>query len=390
MHKIPDLDLGAAANAFRDEVRDWLAAEPRWVPNNDPGVPHNHRLADRDFAAKLGARGWLSLSWPKEWGGQARSPLEQLAFEEEMAYAGAPDMYYATGATMMAPAIIKCGTPAQCEAYLPGIRSGKASYGLGYTEPESGSDLAGMRTRATRDGDDWVIQGQKIFTTSAGFATHMWLAARTDPNNKRHGGLSMFIVPMDTPGITMHPMISLSDHRSNTVFYDSVRVPASALIGELHGGWKVITTALAYERVLLASVAARARAYYDRLLAHIVADAALRVNPLVRDRLGTLACEIEAARMFAFQTALVMEQGGVPIVEAAISKVFSSELMQRVTSTAMELLGTGATLAPGETGALIDGVAQFGLRDSLLYTIGGGTNEIQRNLIAIRGLGLPR
>ncbi|MGI4814218.1 MAG: acyl-CoA dehydrogenase family protein [Janthinobacterium lividum] len=394
--RMPDLDLGERVNRFRMEVRAWL--DENWdhqYPPETEQMPVNHKKARQDFSRKVGKKGWLGLTWPKAYGGQERSALEHLAFEEEMAHAEAPVTFHNTAANMIGPALVDFGSPSQKEYFLPGIATGEISFALGYSEPDHGSDLAGMRTAATRTPDGgWSIRGQKIYTSTAGFSTHVWLAARTDPTQPRQGGISVFAVPLDTPGITMHPMKGLNDHRANVVFYDDVKLPADALVGPENGGWQVITAALAYERVTLAAIAARARGYFDRLVDYLRGayrgGKAMAEDSLIIDRIGALAAEIEGARLLAVQTAQLMEKGGVPVAQAAMVKVYASELMERLSEAAFDLLGAGATLKEGIDGALIDGCFEYGIRDALLYTIGGGTNEIQRTLIALRGLDLPR
>jgi alkylation response protein AidB-like acyl-CoA dehydrogenase len=390
--KVPDMALTTAADAFRVEVRAWLAAN--WdgaYPAETLSLPVNHRKARQEFSRKLGAKGWLGITWPRAYGGQERTALEHLAFEEEMAYAEAPTTFHNTAANMIGPTLVTFGSQAQKAYFLPGIASGEISFALGYSEPDYGSDLAGIKTSATRTEDGgWVIRGQKIFTSTAGFSTHVWLAARTDPAQPRHGGISVFAVPLNSPGITLQPMSGLNGHRSNVVFYDDVKLPADAIVGEENGGWKIITEALAYERVTLGAIGARARAYFDHLLAHVRATPRLRDDSLVLDRIGALGAEVEAARLLAVRTAQVVQQGEVPLWQAAMLKVYASELMERLSESAFDLLGAGATLHEDCGPALAEGSFEYGVRDALLYTIGGGTNEIQRTLIALRGLDLPR
>jgi alkylation response protein AidB-like acyl-CoA dehydrogenase len=394
--RIPDLDLGPKANAFRDEVRDWLAQNWDGKFSEEDMKRHlNERLASQPFSRKLAAKGWLGLSWPKQWGGQERSALEQLVFEEEMAYAEAPFGWHLASVNMMGPTIMRLGSPEMRDRMLPAILRGDVCFCIGYSEPANGSDLAGLKTRAVKDGDDWVIRGQKLYTSTASYANYCWLAARTDPDAQpSHAGITVFVVPMDSPGLTLQPLIGLNEHRSNVVFWDDVRVPASAVVGEVNGGWKVITAALAFERIALAGVAARGRAYFDKLVAHARSASRggrpMRDDPLVRERLATLAAEIEAARLLSVQTAQIVEDGGVPAHEAAMAKIYSGELMERLGEAALDLLGTGAGLRDGSRSTLLDGSFEFCIRDSLMYVIGGGTNEIQRNIVALRGLGLPR
>ena len=302
MIAIEPCTLDASCEALRAEVREFLATELADLPPVERAK--NWSAADPAFSRKLGARGWLGVSWPREYGGQARSALEHLAFEEEMAYSEAPVTFHNTAATMIGPTLIRFGSPEQKRVFLPGIARGDISFALGYSEPDHGSDLAGIRTAATPLPEGgWRIRGQKIFTSTAGFSTHVWLAARTDPAQSRHRGISVFIVPLDAPGITLQPMSGINGHRSNIVFYDDVVVDEDALVGELHGGWEVITAALAFERVSLAAIAARSRGYFDLLLGHVQtagkAGQPLAADSLVCDRIGQLAAQIQAARLLA-------------------------------------------------------------------------------------------
>lgn len=393
--KLPDIDLGKTANDFRNEFRAWLAEN--WdghLSKETEGLPVNHRRADRAFSRKLAEKNWLALRWPKQFGGLERSALEHLVFEEELAYAEAPVTWHNTSVNMIAPALIAHGSPAQCARFLPAIASGDLCFALGYSEPDNGSDLAGLKTRARPVTGGWIINGQKTFTSHAGFANLIWLAARSGETEARQAGISVFIVPTDADGITIHPMMGLNDHRANNVFFDDVFVSDDALVGAAGGGWTIITAALAFERVSLAGIAARARAYFDRLtaeLAHTRRNGKpMASDSLVRDTIGGLAAEIEGARLLAIQTALAIEDGRVPVHEAAMAKVYASEFMERLSETAFDLLGAGAALRSGSSSALVDGRFEYSVRDALLFTIGGGTNEIQRSLIATKGLGLPR
>lgn len=387
---IPDDDLGPAGNAFRSEVRDWIAQrwEGCWREQFE-SRPFHERRPPAGMLAEFGERGWMSLSWPEAFGGQARGPMEQLAFAEELQAAGVPK----PGGDIQAHALMRFGTPQQQAEYLPRIRAGTLRFCLGYSEPSAGSDLSALRTSAVRDGTtgDWIINGQKLWTTYAEDADCMWLAARTDPNAAQpHAGISVFIVPMNTPGITIRPSMAMYGHTFCTEFLDNVRVPASALVGEVNQGWKIITAALATERVTMGSFVAFIRANFNRLVQEVRARPALAGCSAVRERLGTLMAEIEVARRLVMLSAAMAERGNVPVHEAAMSKCFTGELMERVGEAALEILGTGATLAEGATGAITDGRLQQMLRQGIMFVIGGGTNDIQRTLIAQRGLGLPR
>ena len=386
---LPEYDLGAAGNAFRAEVRAWLQTHWRGERKATFDAKDFHdREFDASFAHDLGATGWLGLGWPREFGGQARTPVEQLAFMEVMERAEVPSRY---GAAVQANALMMHGTPAQRQRYLPEILRGEAMHGMGYSEPEAGSDLASLRTSAVRDGDQWVINGQKIWTTTY-WGKYMFLAARTDKEAKpAHAGISMFIVPMATPGITVKPAATMYDGSFANIFYDDVRVPADALVGPLHGGWKVLTDALSNERGLVGGgIVLKVAHAFDQLCRDIRGTPSLRDDALVRERVATLAAEIEVGRRLMIHCAELATGGSTPAELGAISKVFSGELMERFGEAALEILGPRAALSQGAAGSLRQGRYEQGLRHSLMWVISIGTNEIQRSLIAQRGLGLPR
>jgi alkylation response protein AidB-like acyl-CoA dehydrogenase len=392
----PDLDLGPEANAFRQEVRDWLAKH--WTKEDQEAhhqLPIREQGSDRSFTDALAKQGWLGVSWPRQWGGQERSAFEQLAFEEEMSYQGVPNRTYACGIGIVGPALMAFGSPEQQQRFLPAFLRGEDTFCLGYSEPEAGSDMASLRTSATRDETGWVINGTKIYTTMGDVADYVWLAARTDPDAPvKHAGISVFLVPKNTPGITIRPDIALYGHPACTVFYDNVHVSEDALVGPVNGGWKIITSALASERILMGGIVAEIRASFDQLTTYIAKSeengSSLRGDPRVRDKIGSLAADLEAARMLLMQSIELVSQGKVPFHQAAMTKVFTSELGERLPEAALELLGTAGTFAPGVPQALLDGTFEYALRDSIYKVIGGGSNEIQRTLIAVRGLGLPR
>ncbi|HEV7575257.1 MAG TPA: acyl-CoA dehydrogenase family protein [Caldimonas sp.] len=389
---LPEYDLGPAGNAFRSEVRTWLRdhwAGERKAASDRQGF--HSREFDPSFARDLGATGWLGLGWPREFGGQARTPIEQLAFMEVMESAEAPRI----GAAVQANALMMFGTPEQQARYLPEILRGEAMHGMGYSEPDAGSDLAALRTSAVlvrgEHGDEWVINGQKIWTTTY-WGKYMFLAARTDREaTPAHAGISMFIVPMDTPGISVKPAKTMYDGSFANIFYDNVRIPADALIGPLNGGWKVLTDALANERGTVGGgIVLKVAHAFDLLCADVRAAPSLRDDPLVRERIATLAAEIEVGRRLMIHSAELATGGTTPPETGAISKVFSGELMERFGEAALDILGPRAALSHGASGALHEGRYEQGLRHSLMWVISIGTNEIQRSLIAQRGLGLPR
>ena len=397
---LPAFDLGPVGESFRRQVREFLAAQAGGGGRYD---------ADPLIRA-MGERGWFGLGWPARHGGRDAPLAEQAALFEEVTYARAPATSRLSSVMMLGNAIVRHGTEAQQAAFLPLIRSGELRYCLGYSEPEAGSDLASLRTRAGRDGDGWVINGQKIWTTDAHVATHVWLATRTDQDaTPRHAGITVFLIPMSTPGITVRQHRALSGEISCSVFYDDVRVPDGARVGEVNGGWKVITEALAGERIVMGGVAAGLLRQLDDLLAFVRADPAAHLGPrgsAARDRLSELAAALQANRVLA-AAALGASAGqadtpaadDTPAVAGAsiaadgarlaapMAAVFGGELAETFGEALLDLLGPAAALSgPGAPGG---GAFEYELRLSIMYVVGGGTNDIQRGIIA-RGLGLPR
>ncbi|HVL59058.1 MAG TPA: acyl-CoA dehydrogenase family protein, partial [Burkholderiaceae bacterium] len=390
--RLPELDLGPDANAFRLEVRSWLAKH--WPPERREAYEQSqqaHRDYDPQFARELGRTGWLGLTWPGRFGGQERTPYELMAFLEEMSRADAPR----AGAPIQAAAWMRYGRPDQQQRYLPELLRGEVIYGMWYSEPDSGSDLASIRTRAVRDGDHWVINGQKIWTTTW-WGDYMWLAARTDPDAKPpQSGISMFVVRSDTPGITRKPMKTMYDGEFCNTFFDDVRVPADALVGEVGRGWEILTGSLGTERAFVGGVILMKLArQFEELCDHVRQAEShgrpLRHDPVVRDAIGSYAAQIEAGRQLALSCVRLLARGEMPTWEAAVTKVFASELMERFHESALDLLGMSATLSSSAPGAPMRGRLEQKLRHSLMWVISIGSNEIQRSLIAQRGLGLPR
>jgi alkylation response protein AidB-like acyl-CoA dehydrogenase len=350
-----------------------------------------HREFDPAFAKEVGGTGWLGLTWPKKFGGMERGPYELLAFQEEMTRADAPR----AGSPIQAVSWMIYGSPEQQQRYLPELLNGEVMYGMWYSEPNSGSDLASLRTRAERDGDSWVINGEKIWTTTY-WGDYMWLAARTDPAAKpQHAGISVFVVRTDTPGITRRPINTMYDGEFCNTFFDNVRLPADALVGEVNKGWEVLTGALGTERAFVGSqVMAKICHHFEEVCDHIRTVEAngkrLSADPIVRDTIGNIAAQLEVGRQLSIRPVTILASGVEPTWEAALPKVFAGELMERFGEAALDLLGQSATLSVEVPDAPIRGRIEQKLRHSLMWVISLGTNEIQRNMIAQRGLGLPR
>lgn len=385
-----DAGEGDQAGSIRAEIREWLASN--WTDEDraeSRRLSYSERKWNLPFAERLGAGGWTTLSWPDAAGGQNRSPIEQVAYAEELLRAGASDAPVSCACRILAPEIIAHATPELRDSLLPRIRAGKASVALGYSEPEAGSDLASLRTRAEFDGTHYVVNGQKIWTTEGHRATHMILAARTNPDPKaRHAGISLFVLPMNSPGLSVRPTMAMYGDYFCNVFFDDVRIPAANLLGPLNGGWKILANALASERVAFGVFATQVGDLLQRIVGELKARG-MASDPVVRDRIAALVPEVQAARELSLRSILLSGGDYTPLVEAAMGKVYSSELSQRLTETAMDIFGTIATLGEDAPGVPIEGAVEQMRRYSMVLVIAGGTNEIQRNVIAQRGLGLP-
>jgi len=376
--------------AFRDELTAFIRAWRTPELLDEYRASHGGRgPLTAKFQDALLERGWMRMCWPVEYGGLGRDPLYQFVFIETMEYWGMPDgnLTY----TSIAPALLRHGSDAQKKKYLPGIWSGAYRFAIGYSEPNAGTDLAALRTRAVRDGEGWIISGQKIWTSLAETATHVWLAARTDPDVPRHQGISLFIVPIDAPGVTVRPLWTLAGGRTNETFYDAVRVDADALVGRPGDGWGIVMHALNHERVGLAPTGNLAR-LYDVLIEELRARRPEALaDSAVRRRLAGLLLALSRQRALATKNAFTIARGGIAPAEASMAKIFGSELRYELTNTALDLLGRAGGLTR-ESGALApaEGRLESTWRMSPILRFGGGTNEVQRTIIATRGLGMPR
>ncbi|MFJ4828619.1 acyl-CoA dehydrogenase family protein [Streptomyces sp. NPDC088747] len=383
---LPARELGETAEAFRTEVRALFEE----YADRIGGVGLKQ---DPELTNAVAERGWLGFAWPEEDGGRGASLAEQVVLSEESAYRRAPVSKALGAVLLLGNSIRKHGTQEQRDTFLPLIRRGRLAFCLGYSEPEAGSDLASLRTRAVRDGENWVINGQKLWTTGGHESDWVWLAVRTDPDaSPRHAGITMFLVPMDTPGITVQQHRALSGEISCTVFYDDVRVPDSMRVGEVNGGWKVITDALAGERISMGNIAAALHRQLDDLLAFVREDPAGRTGPRgshSRALLRELAVGVQATRALVAAALRATSGDTGARLAAPMAGVLGGELAERFGQTVLEILGPDAALSASVSGVPGGGAFEYGLRLSVMYVVGGGTNDIQRGIIA-RGLGLPR
>jgi alkylation response protein AidB-like acyl-CoA dehydrogenase len=378
--------------AFRDQIHGFIDRE--WTQGARRHTDLEAWERAREYQKRLAADGWLTMSWPKEYGGGGASYFEQLIFAEESTYAGAPTG--GQGADRVGPTLIIHGSEEQRREHLPRIAGAEVEWCQGYSEPGSGSDLASLQTRAVRDGDDFVINGQKIWTSGAQHADWIHVLTRTDPDAPKHRGISYFMLRMDTPGISLRPIVQMHDAAGfNETFFEDVRVPAKNMIGEENRGWYVSTTTLDFERSGIHRIAA-AIPPYRRLLAHAQqpdsAGAGRRVveNPVARLALADTAMEIEVGRLLGYRVTWMQAQRLVPNMESSMSKMFGSETQQRLARRGINMLGLAGALRPGTPGAPLGGEFCTYYMSSVSLTIAAGTSEIQRNIIATRGLGLPR
>jgi len=394
-----DFRFSEDEEAFRQEVRQWLKQEiPQRWSELDPGIweetEESWALA-RQFQRKLGEKGWLAPAYPREYGGLELSHMKRLILAEELAYNRAPvSIEVEITVNWVAPAIMLFGTERQKKDYVTGVARGDIIFCLGYSEPDAGSDLASLKTRAVEVGDEYVINGQKTWCSYGHLADYCWLAARTDPDAPRHKGISMFIVDMRTPGITTRPLINILDrHSFNEVFFDDVRIPKENLVGEKNNGWYQLVIALDFERSSIGYAAAN-----QRIIEELIKYAKetrrngepLASDPLIRNELAQIAVENEVARMMAYRIAWMYTKGLHPSYESSMSMIFVSEVIRRTANAGMRILGHYGELSRDSKWALMNARIMRMCLSALSIGVGGGSNEIQRNIIAMRGLALPR
>jgi hypothetical protein len=341
---------------------------------------------------RMGADGWLGIGWPKEFGGQGRSSIEQYIFFDEVQRAGFP-IPFLTLCTV-GPTLMKYGTDEQKARLLPAILRGEIHFAIGYSEPSAGTDLASLRTRAVRDGDDYMIDGQKVFTSLAEYADYIWLAVRTDPEAQRHKGISIVMVDTKAKGFSLSPIHTLGGNRTNATYYEGVRVPVSARVGRENEGWKLITTQLNHERVAL-SVPGPIDRFVEETTAwarETKASDGRRVidAPWVQANLARARAHVEVLRLMTWRQAWNIDQGKLDPAESSTVKVFGSESFIRIYGWLLEVLGQEGYLKDGSPGARLRGRVERYYRTSIVLTFGGGTNEVQRDIIAMTGLGMPR
>lgn len=386
------LDLTEAQRRLRDEIRAYM--DRLMTPALRTELNHREGGGPLFMAAcrQMGRDGWLGIGWPEAHGGQGRGPIEQFLFFDEVQRVGFPVPILTLNT--VGPALLQFGTDEQKSFYAPKILAGECHFSIGYTEPGAGTDLASLKTKAVREGDEYVINGQKIFCSLADHADYLWLACRTDPEAKKHKGISILIVPMDAAGLSMTPIHGLGDNNIHAVYLDSVRVPTSHLVGSENGGWALITSQLNHERVALNAVGP-----LERLLEQTQTWAAEALDhggtPLldqawVRSNLAEVAAHLQVLRLMNWRQGWAIATDQLGMAEASAIKVFGSELYVRGARLLQEILGAGGALSVHSDGARLQGALERFYRMSLVLTFGGGTNEVQRDIIAAAGLRMPR
>ncbi|MGY1812075.1 acyl-CoA dehydrogenase family protein [Blastococcus sp. SYSU D00820] len=387
-----EFELDAGQRAWVEEIRAFLrenvTPELRAeMAEHDLEFPGGEVAA---FRRKIGAKGWFGVSWPREYGGLGLSPVHLHLLATEFEYWGVPGPDLTV--TSVAPMIMRNGTEQNKAEFLPPIARGEMICAVGYSEPDAGTDLASLRTRAVLDGDEWVINGSKIWNSGAQRSTHEWLCVRTDPDAPRHKGISVIIVPIDAPGVTIRPLIAWSGYRTNEAFFDDVRVPATNLIGEVNEGWRYITGALDLERGALTNAGDLRRAVDDLIEAAYrpLPDGSVPADrPAVLDRLARLDADVEVATLMGWEASSLLADGTIPTVEVSTEKIFTSELRQRIADVALDLFGPEGLLAHRNPEAPGAGRFERLYRAAPLLRFGAGTNEVLRDVIAQRGHGMP-
>jgi alkylation response protein AidB-like acyl-CoA dehydrogenase len=381
------IDYTPEQRALAAELREYFAElmTPERRESLRAGDEYGDGVAYKEIVRQLGKDGWLALGWPKEYGGQGRPMLDQLIFTDEAAVAGVPVPFLTVNT--VGPTIMRYGTEEQKAFYLPKIAAGELHFSIGYSEPEAGTDLASLRTRAERDGDEYVVTGQKMWTSLIEYADYVWLAVRTDPAAKKHRGLSILIVPTSAAGFSWTKVRTVAGAGTSATYYDGVRVPVSARVAEENAGWPLITNQLNHERVALTSSAPVRKALAD-VVAWAKETGAID-HEWVRLHLARVHAGAEYLKLRNWRIAWAAAVSELGPAEASATKVFGTEFAIEAYRLLMEVLGAAAVVREGSPGALLAGRIERLHRSALILTFGGGTNEIQRDMIAATALGLP-
>ena len=341
----------------------------------------------REVVSLLGADGWLGIGWPTEYGGQGRSIEEQFVFFDEVQRAGLPFPFVTVNT--VGPTLMKYGTEEQKARFLPGILSGDIVFAIGYTEPEAGTDLASLKTRAVRDGDEWVIDGNKIFTSGANTADYVWLACRTDPDAPKHKGISIMVVPTDDAGFSWSPIPTVGGLTVTSTYYSGIRVADENVIGDVNGGWQLIAAQLNHERIGLAAIGGRTYGLWHQVLDWAKENGAIEI-PWVQQEFARTHAKLEAMRLLNWKMTAAVAADTLSGADAGATKAYGTETHIDVYRSLLGILGAAGRIRPESPGALLAGQIEQISRQGMVNTFGGGVNEVLRDMVATMGLGLVR
>ena len=385
-----DFRLTKEEEVFQQEVDEFMKKELTQDVVEESNQGLGPAAKTWEFLGKLGAKGWLVPMLPKEYGGLGGTWMQKYIIDDALDYHFFPEPFAFIGGYIVAPMLMMIGNEEQKKEYVPKIASGEMEFALGYSEPEAGSDTANIDIRVVEDGDYYVMNGQKIFNTSCHYAHYHWLCARTEVTTPKHRGLSLFIVPMDTPGISLSPLWAISGERTNAVYYDNVRVPKSSLVGEKNRGFYHMMAALNLERLFPTGHIRRGLSELIKYIQTTTRNGKpLAEDPLVKQRVAELTIRVEAAESLGYRVTWMLQNGKVPDYESSVNKVFITETEQEIAYTGLKIMGLYGQLKGGPHAPVNGELAHFFLAVAR-RTVTGGTNEIQRNIIAYRGFNLPR
>jgi alkylation response protein AidB-like acyl-CoA dehydrogenase len=386
------LDYTPEQLALRDELRAYFAELITDEVRDQLGGPGEGSPLFRPLVRQMGKDGWLGIGWPKEYGGQGRPPSDQFIFFDEVQRAKAPFPFVTINT--VGPTIMRFGSEEQKRSFLPGILNGELNFAIGYTEPEAGTDLASLRTRAVRDGDEYVVNGNKIFTSGANQADYIWLAVRTDPEAPKHKGISMLLVPTTSSGFKVTPLVTVGGVVTTATYYDDVRVPVANLVGKENEGWRMITTQLNHERVGLAALGGLAFRLFDDVVRWAATNRreGRRVidHPWVQLDLARAHARLEAMKLLNWRMVADTGAGTLSPADASAVKVYGTECLIEVYRLFLGILGPEGYVQGGQPGAALRGEVEAAARSAQINTFGGGVNEVQREIVATVGLGMPR
>ena len=382
-----DLTESPEQRALRAELRGYFAT---LLPPAERRAAHEEGVGGgrfREIVRRLGADGWLGIGWPVDYGGQGRSVADQFVFFDEVQRAGVPFPFVTVNT--VGPTLMAHGTDDQKRRYLPGILSGDTVFAIGYTEPDAGTDLASLKTRAVHDGRGWVVDGSKVFTSGANTADYIWLACRTNPDAPKHKGISILIASTSDPGFSWTPIPTVGGMSVTATYYSGVRVPDADVVGPVDGGWQLITTQLNHERIGLAALGGRAIALWEEAVAACRDDGSL-AEPWVRRDLARTHARLEAMRLLNWQMTEAVAAGMLRAADASATKVYGTETQLDTYRTLVQVLGAAGRLRAGSPRAARAGAVEQVSRQAVVNTFGGGVNDVLRDIVATAGLGLPR